>query len=245
MSFIPDLSFFLVAIPAVMISGIGKGGMGTAMGILAVPLMSLVMPPLQAAAILLPLLMVMDGFAIWGWRNHVDWRMMRMLLPAGLLGILIGVLTFYRLPDSSVRILIGALSILFCLHQWLFKQVKPGSQSRIKGTFWATVSGFTSFGLHAGGAPLSIYMLPLKMDKQVLAGTMAVFFGILNVVKLPAYGTMGQFDSESLLLSLMLLPFCPLSVKLGMKLVSRIREDIFYRFLYFGLFLTGMKLIAG
>ena len=242
---LPDLSFFLVAIPAVMISGIGKGGMGTAIGILSVPLMSLVMPPLQAAAILLPLLMVMDGFAIWGWRNHVDWRMMRMLLPAGLLGILIGILIFYRLPDSSVRILIGALAILFCLHQWFVKSSSPGKSSHIKGIFWATVSGFTSFGLHAGGAPLSIYMLPLKMDKQKLAGTMAVFFGILNLVKLPAYGSMGQFDSESLLLSLMLLPFCPLSVKLGMKLVSRIREDVFYRFLYIGLFFTGMNLMAG
>ena len=66
-----DLLFYLVAIPAVVITGLGKGGLGGALGMIAVPLMALVIPPVQAAAILLPLLLVMDLFAIWGFRNHV------------------------------------------------------------------------------------------------------------------------------------------------------------------------------
>lgn len=228
-----------------MLSGLGKGGLGNALGMLAVPLMSLAMPPMQAAAIILPLLLAMDGFAILGWRNYVNWQIMRIILIPGLLGVLLGVLIFERLPEDAIRFLIGSIAMLFCLNQWFggyFRNTgtKPG---KIKGWFWSVVGGFTSFGIHAGGAPLSIYLLPLKLDKQVLAGTTAVFFGIVNLSKMPAYNHLGQFTVENLTLSAILFPLCPLSVWLGMKLVNKISPVLFYRVIYAGLFLTGLKLI--
>lgn len=245
---LPDLAVLAVAIPAVVINGLGKGGLGSALGMIGVPLMSLVMSPLQAAAILMPLLLVMDGFAIWGWRHSVHWHTMRIIMVPGLLGIVLGVMIFYRLPDTAIRLMIGIIAVLFCLHHWLspfmHKFLKEsGKPGIISGIFWATVSGFTSFGLHAGGPPMSIYLLPQKLDKKVLAGTTAVFFGIINCAKLLAYGQMGQFTADNLLLTLILLPFCPLSVRLGMKLVNTLPEKTFYQFLYLGLFITGMKLI--
>ena len=243
----PDLSFFLVAVPAVMISGLGKGGMGNALGMLAVPLMSLVISPIKAAAIMLPLLLAMDGFAIFGWRRFVNWQIMRTILPTGLLGVVFGFLTFNQMSESVMRFIIGTISILFCLNQWFGEFFKRTKNNRTPGTlyghFWSTVAGFTSFGLHAGGAPLSIYMLPQKLGKQALAGTMAVFFGIINLSKLPAYEQLGQFTSENLIVSAMLLPLCPISVRLGMKLVNRIPTDLFYKVIYASLFITGTKLL--
>ena len=240
---IPGLPFFLVAVPAVLLSGLGKGGLGNALGVMAVPLMALVISPVQAAAIMLPLLLVMDALAIWGWRQHVDWQIMRIIIVPGLLGVLLGVVVFYQLPENAIRCLIGLIAILFCWHQWFSSCTKRFRANPVKGVFWATVSGFTSFGVHAGGAPLSVYLLPLGLDKKVLAGTMAVFFGIINLAKIPAYGGLGQLTRDNLFLSLTLLPLCPLGVAAGMQLVHKIREDVFYRFLYIGLFITGAKLI--
>ena len=242
---IPDFSFFLVAVPAVVLSGLGKGGMGGALGMLGVPLMSLVMSPVKAAAIMLPLLLAMDGFAILGWRHYVNWRIMKIILPAGLTGVVLGILIFNHLPENAIRFLIGFISIFFCFDQWFGHYFKDTSKKpkNIMGYFWGTVSGFTSFGLHAGGAPLSIYMLPLKLDKQVLAGTMAVFFGIINFSKMPAYYQLGQFTADNLILSAILFPLCPISVRFGIKLVDKIPTTIFYRIIYISLFITGTKLL--
>ena len=240
---IPELSFFLVAVPAVLMTGIDKGGLGSVLGMLAVPLMSLVMPPLQAVVILLPLLLVMDGCAIWGWRHSVDWKIMRTILAPGLMGVLLGVLIFSKLSENILRFLIGFISIAFCFYQWFFKTFKVQKPCRIKGGFWSLVSGFSSFGVHAGGVPLSIYMLPLRLDKAILTGTMAIFFGIINLAKIPAYGGLGQLTMSNALLSLLLLPLCPIGVRIGMYLVHRINEQFFYKILYIGLFITGLKLI--
>ena len=240
---LPKLSFFLVAVPAVLISGIGKGGLGSVLGVMAVPLMALVISPVQAAAILLPLLLVMDACATWGWRHYINWQIIRVILPAGIVGVFLGFIIFYQLSEDAMRFLIGLIAVAFCLKQWAGKQrnlEKPGFK---KGVFWATVSGFTSFGVHAGSAPLSVYMLPLRLDKKTLAGTMAIFFGIINLIKMPAYGGLGQFSQDNLFLSAVLLPLCPVGVALGKKLVHKIREALFYRLLYIGLFVTGIKLI--
>lgn len=239
----PGLTFFLVAVPAVLLSGLGKGGLGNALGVMAVPLMALVISPVQAAAILLPLLLVMDVIAIWGWRQYVDWKIMRIIMAPGLLGVFIGMVVFYQLPENAIQCLIGLVVIIFCWHQWFFNGKQQSRPNPVKGMIWAMVSGFTSFGIHAGGAPLSVYMLPLKLNKKNLAGTMAIFFGIINLSKIPAYGRLGQLTPDNLFLSLILLPLCPVGVAAGMRLVHKIREDIFYRFLYIGLFFTGCKLI--
>lgn len=242
---LPDLSFFVVAAPAVVLSGLGKGGMGGALGMLGVPLMSLVMSPVKAAAIMLPLLLAMDGFALLGWRNYVNWRVMKIILPAGLAGVVLGILIFNQLPENAIRFLIGFICIFFCLDQWFGHHFKDTSKKpkKMMGYFWGTVSGFTSFGLHAGGGPLSIYMLPLKLDKQALAGSTAMFFGIINFSKMPAYAQLGQFTSENLILSAILFPLCPISVRLGIKLVNKIPTEIFYRVIYISLFITGVKLL--
>ncbi|WOG29424.1 sulfite exporter TauE/SafE family protein [Endozoicomonas sp. 8E] len=245
LSSIPEFPFFITAIPAVVITGLGKGGMGNALGMLAVPLMSLSMRPIQAAAILLPLLLVMDGFAVWGWRKHIDWTVFRIIIFPGLFGLFLGLMVFASLSEQAIRGMIGIIAILFCLKQWFghyfHSPRKPGT---LAGIFWSTVSGFTSFGIHSGGPPLSVYMLPLKLKKEFLAGTMAIFFGSLNLVKCPAYAALGQFTPDNLLLSSLLLPVCPLGVWLGMKMVKTISTDFFYKVLYICLFLTGLKLLT-
>ncbi|MGI9283616.1 MAG: sulfite exporter TauE/SafE family protein [Endozoicomonas sp.] len=241
---LPELSFFITAIPAVIITGLSKGGMGSALGMISVPLMSLTMPPVQAAAILLPLLLVMDGFAIWGWRHHIDWSVFKVIILPGLFGIFLGLMVFASLSEQAIRGMIGVIAILFCLNQWFGHYFRPPRKpGKLAGVFWSTVGGFTSFGIHSGGPPLSIYMLPLKLQKEFLAGTMAIFFGALNLVKLPAYAIPGQFTAENLLLSSLLLPICPLSVWLGMKMVKTVSTDFFYQILYVSLFLTGIKLL--
>ncbi|MBI3436456.1 MAG: sulfite exporter TauE/SafE family protein, partial [Proteobacteria bacterium] len=83
---ITDLSFYLAAIPAVTALGISKGGF-SGLGLMAVPLLSLVMPPLQAAGVLLPILIVQDMVTVWAFRRTWDGWNLRVMLPGSAIGV--------------------------------------------------------------------------------------------------------------------------------------------------------------
>jgi len=240
---ITDPLFYFFAVPAILIFGIAKGGFGNAIGVVAVPLMALAVSPLQAAAILLPILCVMDVFAIRKFWRQWDVTNIVIMLPAGCVGVLVGSLTFSYLNEGHVRLLIGLLALTFALNFWL---KSPGSIQKepdyIKGSFWSVIGGFTSFGIHSGGPPVNIYLLPQKLHPKVFMGTCAMFFWITNYVKLIPYFILGQLDSQNLQTSLVLLPLAPIGVGFGYYLHTRVSTQKFYNIFNFFLIITGCKL---
>jgi hypothetical protein len=236
--------FYPIAVLAILIVGISKSGFGGGLGVLAVPLMSLVIPPPQAAAILLPLLCVMDVFSLWHYRKIWDKRNLIILLPAALVGIFIGAEFFHYLSDDHIRILVGVLSVLFVLNYFLKQtHINKTDKSISKGLFWGSVAGFTSFGVHAGGPPVNLYLLPQKMPKSLFVGTTVVFFTLVNYIKLVPYAYLGQLHLGNLSTSLILAPLAPVGVWLGIKLHHQVKEKLFYTLCYIFLFVTGLKLL--
>jgi hypothetical protein len=241
---ITDPFFYICAVPAILIFGLAKGGFGGGIAVISVPLISLAMPPIQAAAIMLPLLIIMDIVAVWSFRSSWSKLNVRLTLPGAIAGIVIGAFSFRYLSEDAIRILIGAISVVFCLNFWLKPQLdKQTEPSLLHGSFWGTVAGFTSFGIHAGGPPMSIYLLPQKMEKTALMGTFAIFFAVVNVVKLIPYTWLGQFDKTNLLTAAVLAPLAPIGVRLGYFLLHKISEQLVYRICYFFLFVVGIKLL--
>ncbi|MGR5165833.1 sulfite exporter TauE/SafE family protein [Vibrio astriarenae] len=237
-----DPWFYILAIPSVLIYAIGKGGLGGALGILSVPLMAMVVPPTQAAAILLPILLVMDGFAIRHHYKNANYTVIKQMLPGAMLGVLLAGLFLSVTPEAGLKITVGLLSLFFCLQYWLSNQQLDGTPSRFSAWVWSTLSGFSSTAIHAGGGPASIYLLPLKLPKVTLIATMAVLFGIINVAKLIPYIALGEFDSTNLMTALVLMPLAPIGVKLGVYLLHRVSQERIYQLCYLFLFLSGAKL---
>ena len=241
---ITDPFFYLCAIPAVLIFAMVKGGFGGGIAIISVPLMSLAVPPVQAAAILLPLLIVMDGVAILSFRGQWSKENIERTLPGAVVGIVAGAFTFQYLSEAAIRLLIGFICVAFCLNYWLRPALKPKAEGGIvAGSFWGAIAGFTSFGIHAGGPPMSIYLLPQRLDKIVLMGTFAIFFAVVNLLKLIPYTWLGQFDGTNLLTSAVLIPLAPIGVRLGYFLLHKISEERVYGICYFFLMLIGLKLL--
>ena len=243
MSLIGDPNFYIIAVPAVLLYGMGKGGLGPGAGAVVVPLLSLVISPVQAAGIMLPILCVMDIFAVRTFRRQYDRDQLKILLPAALVGIIAGVSTMNLLPVKMLKLMIGAIAIAFVLN-YLYKRSehKGKKGKRWQGYFWGAVSGFTSAQIHAGGPPVTIYILSQNLDKTVLIGTMAMFFAIVNYVKLIPYSLMGLLDINNLLTSLVLIPLAPVGVRVGYLLMQRISQQAIYRVLYVMLFISGFKL---
>ncbi len=244
MNIISDPIFYYVAVPVILLFGMGKGGLGPGIGAIAVPTLSFVMHPVQAAAILLPILCVMDIFAVLKFRKSFSSYHLRLLLPGGVVGIVVASLLMGSLGPDKIRMLIGCVVIWFCLDYWFRGDTgKEWMGTKLSGYLWGTVTGFTSTQIHAGGAPVSIYLLPQKLDKIVLMGTMAIFFAVMNYIKLIPFTLMGALNLENLTTSLVLMPLAPLGIKLGNLILHKVDQQLVYRFLYIALFFSGMKLL--
>ena len=245
-SLLSDPLFFAAAVPAVILIGMSKGGFGGAMALMGVPLMSLVVSPVQAAAILLPILVVMDGVSLWTWRGTFDRTTLRNTLPGGMLGIAIGWATAAIVTVGMVRLIVGIVALLFFL-RWLSQKIarseRVRTESAATGTLWGTISGFTSFVAHAGGPPYQIYALPLRQPPPVYTGTSVIFFAVVNAVKLVPYFALGQFDTTNLAASAALMPVAPLATLAGAWIVRRLKPEIFYPFMYTMVLIIALKLI--
>lgn len=242
---ITDPLFYALAALGVMLTGISKSGFGSAAGGLAVPLMSLLIPAPQAAAIILPLLLVMDAAGVYIFWGKGDYKNLRIMIPGAFVGILIGMLAVGYIDARWINGLIGVEAVLFAIDRFRAAKREREAQppSRPRGTFWGAVAGFTSFISHAGGPPVMQYLLPQKIDKQRLVGTTVAFFAVVNFTKLPAYDLLGLLDFSNLLTSLAILPAVPVGYWIGLKLLHRLNEQKFNSVLAWLLLFTGIKLI--
>lgn len=241
---ITDPFFYAVAIPAVLLLGVSKSGFGAGFGSLAVPMMALAISVPQAAAILMPVLLVMDLLGMAAFRKDFDKTLLKFLLPFGVLGIAIGALLFRVLSAHTVAGIVGAFTLLFLAQRLVFPP-RPDSAPppRWLGALLTTTSGFTSFIAHAGGPPITAYVIPLRLSPVRFTATMAFFFFVVNLSKWIPYGVLGLLDWRNMATSLVLLPLAPIGVWAGVRMARRISQTLFYRFLYLGMFLTGVKLL--
>ena len=241
---ITDWQFYAVAIPAVLLMGLSKSGFGAGFGSLATPMIALVVSVPQAAAIFMPLLLVMDLIGIRAFRKDFDKKLLMFLLPCGLMGTVIGTLLFKLLQPQVVAGLVGGLTLLFLAQRLLFPpKADAAPPPRWVGALLAVASGFTSFISHAGGPPFNVYMIPLKLKPLVFTATAAYFFFIINLSKWIPYAWLGLLDMRNFYTSLALMPFAPLGVWVGVRIARRIQPTLFYRLVYVGMFLTGCKLL--
>ena len=238
-----DLTFLAFASFGVFVFGISKGGVPGPIAMLAVPVMSFVMSPLQAAGILLPLLIIMDFSAIYlYWKKWIN-NILKIIIPASIVGILFGTFTFKYTNEDQIRIMVGIISIIFILVSFIQKSNFLLRPTKLKGYFWSSLAGYTSFLIHAGNPPMNFYMLPLKLNKISFIGTMTLAFLVINVVKLVPYYYVGLLAPSNLMVSLVLLPLAFVSVLIGYFLQKRIPEKLFFNIVYILLFISGTKLI--
>jgi uncharacterized membrane protein YfcA len=243
---ISDPVFYAAAIPGVLLAGVAKGGFSGGVGMFGTLILALVAPPIQAAAIMLPILCLMDLIGAWAYRRTWDRRCLTHLLPGALAGSALGALTFGLLDDQWIRLLIGGLAVVFVadralgLGRRVIADRPPGA---VAGAALGGLSGYTSFVIHAGSPPASMYLLPQRLDKTVLVGTNMIYFLVVNYAKLPAYGWLGLLSGDNVLTALALAPLAPLGIWLGVRLNRVVSQVWFYRVSYAFLLAAGLKLL--
>ena len=237
--------FYAVGAFAVLMTGVSKGGFAGGIGLLAVPLMALIINPVQAAGIMLPILVALDVFGVIAYRKRFDKRNLKLLLPGAVVGVGIGALTSGIVSEHYVKLVVGLITVGFALYWYTPKGDKPARRGWLSGTLCGAGAGFTSFVSHAGTPPFQMHMLPQRLDKTIYVGTSVMFFASLNLMKTLPYALLGQLNTGNLETSAVLLPLGPVGMMLGIWLHNIIPEKPFYRVCYAMVLVVGIKLLWG
>lgn len=242
-----DPWFWAVAIPAVFLVGLAKGGF-SGLGALSLPMVAMTISPVRAVAILLPVYMVQDVVGAWAFRKTVDRWVLGWALPGAALGTLLGYIFAAAVSPEAVLAAVGAISILFGAYRlWVERHPVPRTARPSPGwvgTIAGTASGFTSQIALAGQPPFQLWVLPRGLPRDILVGTGAVYFMLINWMKVPAFLALGQFTAANLLISAALTPVAILSTVAGVWLVRRIEAARFYTAIYVLMIVAGIKLVV-
>jgi len=238
-----DVAFYLAALPAAMLVGLSKGGLPI-VGMLGVPILALVVSPVHAAGLLLPIFVVSDWFGLWAYRKEFSARNLAILVPGAVVGIGLGWLTAAHVSEDAVTLLVGLIGLVFVAdrirtagHE---RPARPADVPR--GLFWGAITGFTSFVSHSGAPPYQMYALPQRLPKMVYAGTSTIFFTIVNAVKLIPYWALGQLSLANLKTMLVLFPPAIAATWIGVHLTRRLPEVLFFRLVMTALAVVSVKL---
>ena len=242
-----DPVFYLFAVPAVVLIGLAKGGF-SGLGALGTPLMALgIDDPVRAAAILLPILIAQDVVAVAAYRKSWDGRVLAAMLPGAAVGIGPGWLLAARISSDAVMAALGAISILFGVYRLAVERggrIAASSDSpNWVGSLFGVAAGFTSQIAHAGGPPFQMWVMPRRLERDVFVGTSAIFFAIVNWIKVPAYAALGQFTAANAIAAAVLLPVAILASLAGVRLVRRVSMERFYILVYVLMIVAGLKLL--
>ena len=238
-----DPLFYAMAVPSVILIGLSKGGL-TGLGVLAVPLMAIVASPMQAAAVLMPILLILDLVAVWTYRKSFDKITLIITIPSSIIGIIIGAVLVSQVNPDWIRVIIGFIAISFTISHWrTAKDRGSKGHSIFRGTVWGSITGFTSFVTLTGAPPYQMYLLPLKLDQRTYAGTFMIFFWVNNILKIIPFMMLGEMTRSTITTSMILFPISLIFTFLGIWIVRKLPTKIFYEIIYILLFLVSIKLI--
>ena len=232
-----------IAAIAAFLIGLSKGGLAM-VAVLSVPILSLVMSPVQAAGLLLPIYVASDVGGLLIYRRQVDLGVLRSALPGAVAGIGVGWATAHLVPTWGVTLIVGVIGLVFALNALRRKAVPPArATSSVRGNIWGSLAGYTSFVSHSGAPPWQVYAQPLRLPSLVFAGTTTWFFAVVNWIKLIPYAALGQLSPGNLTAAAILTPLALLAVWIGQRLVRIIPEALFYKLITWGLLLVSLRLI--
>jgi uncharacterized protein len=248
---ITDPLFYLLAIPAVTLLGLSKGGFA-GLGMVTTPMLALIMPPLQAAAILLPLLIIQDAISVWTYRRAWSAWNLKVLIPGAAIGMTSGAFFAGYVSDAAIELTVGAIGLGFVLYSWTLWWFRPNlapagaAPSRphpALGVVYGALSGFMSLLIQVGAPPYQIHILPQRLDKLTLVGTTVIFYAFMNLMKIVPYFALGQFSTRNFATSIALLPLAVAANFAGIWLVRKTPTERFYQIAYLLMLLISLALL--
>ena len=234
--------FLLIGFAVVLLTGVSKSGFAGGLGVIATPTLAAFVAAPVAAAVMLPILIVIDIANVVRYRRHWRVALVVPLVPGTVAGLAIGAASVGFVSADAIRLAVGVFALILSALYFLGLNTAERPASRIGAFAYGAASGFAGFLAHAGGPPIKGYLLRLKLEKSDFLGANSLYFFAMNLAKAPAYLALGQLSAETLTTSLALAPAAPIGVWLGFRLHGRVDQKRFMTIAFGALALVGAKL---
>jgi uncharacterized protein len=242
----PTPLFYVIYGAATLMVGMGKGGLGVAFSALATPLLATILPVDKALALVLVIQMVADVFAVGAHWKRWDQHLVTRLIPGALAGVVVGTVFITSVSPQALRTALAVVILVFTLYKLLERSLLRGAAYTPRpwhSPLAGGISGFTSAVANNGGPPVSIYLLMRDLQPRVFIATTAIFFLILNYIKLPFYLYAGLFDWDLLRSALPLLVLAPIGVWIGKAFVLRVNKEVYERVILLFLVISALLVL--
>lgn len=225
---------WVLGVAGALLIGLSKTGIA-GIGILAVILFAFAFPAKASTGIVLPVLISCDIIAVASFRRHVVWSHLFKLIPAAAVGVVIGYFALHRVNDTQVAHMIGGISVaLVGLHVWRARQTSnSGDEAGAPmGPAFAAVmgilAGFATMVANGAGPIMVIYLLATGLPKMEFMGTGAIFYFLVNCLKVPFSGALGLINTrQSLPMDAIFAPIAIAGAVGGRILLPRLKQELF------------------
>ncbi|MCO4320723.1 sulfite exporter TauE/SafE family protein [Aliidiomarina quisquiliarum] len=239
-----DVTTIVLIAGVVLLTGISKSAFAGALGVFAVPLLMLKLPATQAIALMLPLLIIADMLSIRSYWGKWDKQLLLPLIPGAVIGVLVAYVLIDLINPEYLRLIIAFICIVFALRNLLFQQTTLRFLSnKIGALVMSMFSGVTSSLVHAGGPPIIIYFSAIGLSPSKFVATAAIFFAMMNILKLIAALSFGVLTSTTVFTALMFFPLAIVGNWLGVKINTLLDKDRFLRIMNYLLLMLGVWLL--
>jgi len=223
------LQWFLAVAAAVGL-GFSKAGLA-GIGLFHVVVFAFLFGARESTGYVLPLLVAGDICAVIALHQHVRWDYVRRMLAPACVGVTVAAFFMGRISDASFKPLIGWIVLLLAAMQaarlrwpgWLGAVPHTRTAVWIIGLF----AGAATMLANAAGPIVALYCVAVGLPKFELVGTLAWFFFIINVFKLPFSAGLGLIRTNTLLLNAVLFPAVAAGVFSGRWIVHRLPQRVF------------------
>ena len=217
----------VIAILGLMI-GFSKGGFG-GLGALLTPILALVLPVASAVGVLLPMLMVGDVFAVYMYWKEWDFDLIKRMMPAGIIGALAGTFLLSWLSPNGLRIVLGIFVLVLVAYKFLSDRIQA---MRYEPKPWhapaaGLLSGIASGMFNYGGPAVSSYLLLQKLQARPFIATTAIYFALLNLIKVPGFLYTGVLNVPLLFSLWWVFPFIPIGIWVARIMLTRLSPSAF------------------
>jgi uncharacterized membrane protein YfcA len=246
MDLLHDPAFMALALLGAMLLGLSKSGF-FGLGVISMPMLSLIVPPLQAAAIFLPVSLTSDVITVWSYRRTWSGWNLAIMIPSMIVGMVAGWLMAAVLTAAHIRLAVGVIAALFVLRQWLnrFFESHMPKPNTVTGVVFGAIGGFTTMLANAGSPAWQMHLLPQRIEKLSYVGTVTILFAVSNALKVPAFANLGYLTTDNLLIGCALIPVAVVANYLGLWLVRKTSPEMFFRIAYVLMFFIALELIRG
>ena len=217
----------VIAILGFMI-GFAKGGFG-GLGALLTPILALVLPVASAVGVLLPMLMVGDVFAVSMYWKEWDLDLIKRMLPAGIIGAIAGTALLAGLSSDGLRIILGIFVLVLVAYKFLSDRIQA---IRYEPRPWhapaaGLLAGLASGMFNYGGPAFSSYLLLQRLKARPFIATTAIYFALLNLIKVPGFLYTGVLDLPLLFSLWWVFPFIPVGIWVARVTLTRLSPSAF------------------